>query len=333
VSEVLESCRALMRAADFKKDWSEEKKAAYESNPVVDESMLDKVAAANKENFIEIDGNHQKKGIAGWLAMRDAFTAELEREWPVEYGELHTAQDGAKETAELMQRCVTIAYQAGYMLSKRWVSSEGLSNANLYSGSVLVTRLKSTLKECNSKAIAFGESLMKISRIGEADASPDAQLDGIASGKKPSRGADFIVSCSLVEAMSVVSSHHDVVNRHWQVVRGTTGVKMLDVFLIELEKRWPIEYSELTKHQAGETDMDALLDGDSGTFAWSFGYACERGWLSQDNLRGANMALGDALAAAVRNNRKQGRSTGVALAAALGRISELGAIDARTLPR
>ena len=142
-----------------------------------------------------------------------------------------------------------------------------------------------------------------------------------------------IISDSLKEVVKHIKQHHDEIDTQWQLFGFPRGIKLLDVFLDELKEKWPTEYSELTNPQAGEKDMEALLEGNSGTLAWVFGYMCERGWISHEKLMNANTIMGELLAKEVCSNRKQAKSKGIAFAAAFGCISDLGAIDARIMKK
>ena len=142
-----------------------------------------------------------------------------------------------------------------------------------------------------------------------------------------------IVSDSLKEVFEHINQHHDEIDTQWQLLGFPRGIELLNVFLDELKEKWPTEYSELMNRHIGEKDMEELLEGNSGALAWVFGYICERGWISQEKLMNANMIVGEVLAKEVRNNRKQAKSRGIAFAAAFGRISDLGAVDARRMKK
>ena len=156
----------------------------------------------------------------------------------------------------------------------------------------------------------------------------------IGSGRNATYlSGNTIISDSLKEVFEHINQHYDEINTQWQLLGFSRGIELLNVFLNELKEKWPIEYSQLMNPYIGEKDMEALLEGDSGTLAWVFGYMCERGWISQEKLVNANTVMGELLAKEVRSNRKQAKSKGIAFAAAFGRISDLGAIDARIMKK
>jgi hypothetical protein len=142
-----------------------------------------------------------------------------------------------------------------------------------------------------------------------------------------------IISDLLKEVFEHIERHHNEIDTQWQLFGFPRGIELLNVFLDELKEKWPTEYSELTNAQAGEKDMETLLEGDSGTLAWVFGYMSERGWISHEKLMSANIIMGELLAKEVRSNRRQAKSKGIAFAAAFGRISDLGSIDARIMKK
>ncbi|MFQ6122736.1 MAG: hypothetical protein ACE5LA_06755, partial [Dehalococcoidales bacterium] len=165
VDETLSLCRTLERASKGQTEWTEEKFEAYWAEETFDPALVAKVNKAAQEHNSQLIRVWQLTTTEQRNDLAKAFQNELEQEWPTEFLEFMSK----KVSDSIIQQVIAgikLAYTAGYMIGKSWISLDELSDFNLWLGDNVAATIRSTLREAKSRGTAFASAFARIAAEG-----------------------------------------------------------------------------------------------------------------------------------------------------------------------
>lgn len=163
VDETLSFCRVLERASKGQTEWTEEKFEAYWAEEKFDPAVVAKVDNVWQEHDSYLNKAWQLTNTEQRNNLAKFFRSELEQEWPTEFLEMMIT---LRSTTERFINSIKMAYVAGYMVSKGWISIEELADFNLCLGDNIATHIRSVLREAESRGTAFASAFARVAAEG-----------------------------------------------------------------------------------------------------------------------------------------------------------------------
>ena len=160
IDETLSLCRVLDKDIT---EWSEEKFDAYMAEETFDPTLVAKVERDGEEHSDHLGEVWRAAGQTQRDNLAKLFRDELEQEWPTEFLEMLIT---LQSTMELVITSIKIAYAAGYMSCKGWITIEELAAYNLYLGDSLVAQIRSILKGAECRGTAFASAFVRVAAEG-----------------------------------------------------------------------------------------------------------------------------------------------------------------------
>lgn len=153
-----------------KLEWSDEKLKAHYEKETFDPNLIKDVYNVWDLHDKEINEVWHRTNPQQRSNLVMAFRKELESGWPTEFSEIQLKKV-FHENRESLIKSIEMAYAAGIMLGKGWISMEHLSDFNLCLGDKLARDIRSILKRTKSRGIAFATAFTIVSVRGHLAAS------------------------------------------------------------------------------------------------------------------------------------------------------------------
>lgn len=129
------------------------------------EELLNKIDSACRKYDGQLNEFWQMTSAKQRDDLAEAFLKKLEQEWPREFREF-TIKNVFDATTERVITSIKMAYIAGYMVGKGWISVEELADFNLYLGDSLTAYIKSIFKRAKVKGLAFAAAFTGVAAEG-----------------------------------------------------------------------------------------------------------------------------------------------------------------------
>jgi len=202
VDETLALCRYLEQASQTPRAWALEKVAAYEAEEPFNPVFVTKVDKAWQEHDSQLNEVWHLTGPEQRKDLMETFRKELEQEWPIEYFEI-LLENVVRATTERVITSIRMAYIAGYMVGKDWISLEELSDFNLCLGDNLAAHIRSTFRRAKSKGIAFASAFACVGAKGT-----EVALSSGMQNYEPTKH-EIIEELLRMEGFKLVRRHFD----------------------------------------------------------------------------------------------------------------------------
>jgi len=141
--------------------WWYEKFKAYRAEETFDPNLVAEVNNIWEQHSKELNEVWRQTSLKERDNLVQAFRKELEKEWSTEVSEI-LLEKVFHATEERLIISIRMAYIAGYMMGKGWISMEQLSNYNLCLGDNLANHIRSVLKRAKSRGIAFASAFTSV---------------------------------------------------------------------------------------------------------------------------------------------------------------------------